>query len=180
MNDKELKATREMYNNFEQKRNQIATKRKRLYELEQEPLIQEYLELKNFIEDYRKDKYNVYNISEYIFESIIMDTKSSNNIYVYIGTFEERSTGFPGPTIYYNVYKDLETGHETMVLESQREKFDRGNKVIYINPKNEINSKAELLRKYRELRYIFLSDIIKKPQEQVVKKLMHKYSKNYR
>ena len=176
MNDKELQATREMYNNFEQERNQIGIARKRLYELEQNPLMQEYLKLKKFVDDYRMDKYSEDNISKFIFESIIMDTESSNNIYVYIGRYVDRAT----PNIYYNIYKDLETGHETMILESQRDKFERSNKVIYMFPKTEIHSKETLLKWYNKIRRLFLSHIIKQPQEKAVKKLMHKYSKNYR
>ena len=68
MNDKELQATREIYNNFEQERNQIGVARKKLYELEQNPLIQEYLKLKKFIEDYQMDKYTEKNVSKHIYE----------------------------------------------------------------------------------------------------------------
>ena len=176
MNDKELNAAREMYNNFDQERNQIGQARKRLYELEQNPIVQEYLKVKKFVNDYQMDKYTESNISKYIFESIIMDTESSNNIYVYIGRDANRKIA----DIYYHIYKDLETGHETMILESQREKFERSNKVIYPSSRNEFLSKETWLRYYNELRKLFLSHIIKQPQEKAVKKLMHKYSKNYR
>ena len=176
MNDKELQATREIYNNFEQERNQIGVARKKLYELEQNPLIQEYLKLKKFIEDYQMDKYTDKNVSKHIYESIIIDTKSSNNIYVYIGRDANRKI----LDTYYHLYKDLETGRKMMILESQRDQFERSNKVIYMLPKTGFYSKETWLRKYNEIRELFLSYVIKQPQEQAVKKLMHKYSKNYR
>lgn len=176
MDDKELQATREMYKELDNKRQQIGESRKRLYELEQNPLIKEYLELKKFIEEVRMEKYSAYNICEHIFSEIISSTQNSNSVYVYIG----RDTNRRIANIYYHIYKDLETGQETMILESQREQFDRSNKVIYVFPKTEIHSKETWLKWYNKIRRLFLSYVIKQPQEQAVKKLMHKYSKNYR
>lgn len=176
MNEQEIKATREKYKELDNKRQQIVKSRKRLYELDQDPLIKEYLELKKFIEEVQMGKYSAYNICEHIFSKIISNTENSNNVYVYIG----RDANSRIAKIYYHIYKDLETGQEIMILESQREQFERSNKVIYKFPKTEIHSKETWLKWYNEIRRLFLSHIIKKPQEQAVKKLMHKYSKNYR
>ena len=176
MNDKELQATREVYKKFDEQRKKTGESRKRLYELEQNPLIQEYLELKKFMEEVRMEKYSEDNISEHIFSEIISNTENSHGIYVHIG----REVDCDSHEVNWG-YKDLETGNEIWISESQQiHKFERSNKVIYIFPKTEIHSNEIWFKWYNKIRGLFLSYVIKQPQEQAVKKLMHKYSKNYR
>lgn len=152
-----------------------------LKELEQNPSVNQYIELARSLNMLKEIKFdNDEELAFKAFHFIAQDTKKSNQIYVFMGTYIQNLFGkdirtyinICSPQHYaYNLYLDLETMKERKISLSIFKEFE--NKNIIIKP--HYRNFEECKRYYNNLRTEFLSQLVKDSQEDVVHNFVKKY-----
>lgn len=146
--------------------------------LEQDEKVKEYIEILQLMKDYNKstlDKSNRELITD-LFNKNVNKSKSTNDIYVYIGTYEyatginikgtiDKAVDRDDPNADYRLYINLEKFLDTkQIAISEADEFEKTNTVIYAENRNE----------YRELQYEFIKYSIELGQEKAIQKIIKK------
>lgn len=173
MTEEEIKLAREKYSKLSRRKEELNNMKKRLLELEENPVVKEYLDLSNFINENEKS-YKDLNMIWDSFYQLSTRTKNSNNIFVYMGAYEYRLTSNDKlvniSQADYVLYKDIETGDVFKVIPYKSKEFEKTHTVIHlpIEKDKELCYKDEFIR----LRRDFFRDLLEKPQDEVVNKLI--------
>jgi len=169
MNEREIELARKRYNSLLEERNALETKKSRILELENNPLVKEYLGLKEEVKN-NKQKLSDDSIVISAFSGIAAHTKDSNKLLINIG--EGNSNVF---------YIDLETDEMYSVKLFEKKEFEKNNKIIYLNNKNDnwylLNLNANL-NKINRLRIKFFESVLEKTQDEAVDEILNKNNKN--
>ena len=170
MTDKELQLIKTKYNKITSEKNELEQKKKRVLELKNDPIVNEYIELMNIL--LKKDKID-FNEEMYLsFSDILKETQKSNNVLFDYGVqkvYTGEDTCFLEPIIVNrHVYADLETGKMYWKLH---------NKIQSMDPKWEVccypGSEVCLFEKnYKQLRKYFFEQILVRPQEEVIEEML--------
>lgn len=158
------------------KLNEELAKRKRYEALLKNPLIMEFLSLKDyefFVPMSEETRIQM-------LKPISMKRIDSNGIYVDQGTYIRTGTMFSeneyitfpnNEEASYKAYRDLETGESENVLIKDIETFEQEHLVINF-PGDKITLSNGYSERYYELQTWFFKELLTKPQREVVKSLM--------
>lgn len=165
MNNDELLKFRSRYNKEIKNNDKAISKKQEVLELLENPDVKRFLSLKKYI-DYKEKS-----ISEIIkdsFSSIKIDTKNSNNILVYVGTYNEKDKFVKDVKIKkgYKTYLDLETIDSIHVDLSEVSEFEKGNDIIYISDCRD--SSSQYMDDFFRLREYFFERLVSCSQEEVI------------
>ncbi len=168
MKEESVKKAKEKYRNDKMKLLEEQKRQERIKELEQNPLVKEYIKLSKETPEKKIE------LEEY-FEEIALE--NSNNIKVYLGTFgifqgkfKNHPIYFNGETeeVYINRYKDLETLEEVDILTTYEVAYERRKKLIF----PDFESPEEALQKFQTIREKFLYTILEKSQKEAIQELI--------
>lgn len=174
MTDEELKQARET---IMLEKNKLESMEQRIKELEQNPIVNEYIEL---VGDRNLQSRRFYDCDlEYSAVSqLAYNTVNSNNILVYMGAY----TGILGHielvcpgNAEYILYRDLETIKYYKIQPQEKDEFEKQHRIIFTYTSKEFQfhcSEEDYERDFYDLRKQFLKSILARPQEEVVKELI--------
>ena len=184
MTDDEIKKAREHYEKIILNHN-LTTKfyisaKEELEELEKDPKVQKYIDLKEFIDFNRGwDESNSlsdsddYSLRNMVFTDIANNTKYSNKIYVFMGFFDRgENITVEKEKISYALFSDLETLDTVTIPYEHYSYFREINRVV---PDKDVYKKRhEGYYQYRlfEVRKEFFNDLIDNEQEAAVQKIL--------
>ena len=163
------------------------TKLMRLKELEQHPLVQEYLTLQREMEENSLKKITSENCLDFASKAYAMNSrhiKETNSIFVYLGTYKNSSSRdvLRGPESTRVKYNDPEAGYRVYVdLEKQIvdaleisiqncNLFEQTHRIIFPKSYNTV-------REFYDLQNVFILDAIELSQGEAIKRVLAK-SKN--
>lgn len=187
MKDEELENLRREYKHLVDLRDELIKVRSRIKELEQEPIVREYLSLLNRERSDLSSNYKLFRkTDEELLEEAIRETvhRPDCSIYIYIGDYktlegEPRSTKLV-PTFIpiskneeypeYRKYRNIECNCEegTMIFIDECEEFEQRNIVLY--PPNKTYS----IEYFNKIRRIYFDTAIKYGKEKAVEKILYK------
>lgn len=163
------------------------TKLMRLKELEQHPLVQEYLTLQREMEENSLKKITSENCLDFASKAYAMNShhiKETNSIFVYLGTYKNSSSRdvLRGPESTRVKYNDPEAGYRVYVdLEKQIvdaleisiqncNLFEQTHRIIF--PKS-----YNIVREFYDLQNAFILDAIELSQREAIKRVLAKSKK---
>lgn len=167
MTDKELQLIKSEYNKIMCEKNELEQLKKRVLELKEDPIVNEYIELINILMQKSNIDFNEKIYSS--FSDILKDTKKSNNILFDYGVqkvYTGEDTCFLQPIIVNrHIYIDLETGEIYC-------KFHE--KLYSIDPMWQICCyyDSETQERYKQLRKYFFEQILVRDQENVIEEML--------
>ena len=85
MNDSEFNLGRKKYTSLLRRRKKYFDKKQRLYDLLQEPLIKEYMEIALFLSEHSDEEFDLDLLSIKAFDKLAKKTECSYGIYMYMG-----------------------------------------------------------------------------------------------
>ena len=186
MTDEEIKQARENYNKLLVEKEELEKMKKRITELETTSLVKEYIELCKLTTSVESKKIDV----EVAFDDIAKNTKDSNRIFVYMGSYfynisyetHKIDGSKPGYPLLLFWYKDLETLKEHYKKNENRDSFEKNHNVIYlIDEKNNYGHSKEtelkMEERFQKLREQFFKELLTKPQDEVVKQFVRRRNK---
>ena len=168
MNNYEIKYAKEKYDSMLEEKNKVDLAKIRLKRLEQTSEVKTYLEIIEFLKN--NDKYcNKQEMLYASFSKVATLTTNSNNILVYMGAYkinnllalvlsDEKDADFI-------CYEDLETENLYKINPISKKEFEEEHNIIYLDTKNYNEG-------IKKLRIQFFKQLLNKPQEEVVKKLI--------
>lgn len=165
MNSEEIIKARKRYSELKKENDNSIELLNKLEELEKDSKVASYIEFLDSNGLKITGKPTICNNSQLVFSSfdyIACKTKHSNEIWVYIGEYDNSENLGP---VNCRLYRDLETGKEKIVEPLYIEDFEKRNKVI--NPS--CSNKIEF---YEELREKLFLELISKSQEEAVQKIL--------
>lgn len=192
MTNEEREEIKAKYENLLKIKKEILKQKDEIKELEQNPIVRRYLELKERIEsDQVDDYYKIVHLSnEMILEKVMesVSTTNTNNIYVYLATYqinrEKKSADDPVEPVDYIVsLEDPEADYiEYMSIEldeypikniqsvapDNRKEFEQNNIVLY--PPDGVNN----AKYYSEIRMMYFNTAIKYGCDKAVEKVLYK------
>ena len=159
----------------------------RLKELEQHPLIQEYLTLQQDLEKNTLQKATEKHCLDFVSEAYAMNShhiKETNSIFVYLGTYknnesrdilrgpESTRVKYNDPEAEYRVYVDLEKqSYDALEIPLQNcAFFEQTHRIIFPKSYNTV-------REFFNLQNTFLLDAIELGQEAAIKRVLAKSKK---
>lgn len=186
MTNEEREKIKEKYECLLEIKKEILKQKEEIEELEQDPTVRRYLELKERLESDRDYDYSeVVDLSnEKILEKAIESVRvtNTNNIYVYLGTYQinlNKNEEYPSdfivpfndPKADYSEYMSIELDEcayeqKKLVSPKQREKFEKDNIVLY--PPKGINSGTY----YSEIRTMYFNTAIKYGCDKALEKVL--------
>lgn len=176
MTNEEIEFARSKYNDLVNKRNILEKQKERLFVLEKNPAVRRYLALKKYVEsEYKKEK-DIYLESFY---EVSFNTNSSNELLAYMGSYKKNNRGLimlvPFNEANFVVYKDIETGTNYEVDICDKEKFEEGKNIVYLqlSAENPVSYKNAFI----ELRKDFYRGLIHNSQEETVSNILNKNKK---
>ena len=163
------------------------SKMTRLKELEQHPLIQEYLTLQQDLEKNTLQKATEEHCSDFVSEAYAMNShhiKETNSIFVYLGTYknnesrdilrgpESTRVKYNDPEAEYRVYVDLEKqSYDALEIPLQNcAFFEQTHRIIFPKSYNTV-------REFFNLQNTFLLDAIELGQEEAIERVLAKSKK---
>lgn len=183
MNNDEIALARQKYNDLKLKQQEYKQMRQRILELEQNPIVQEYLNLVELVKEQSKNKrFEDHEMISNAFEELALNTNDSNNILVYMGAYKsnvlvpklvEIKNDYNAD---YILYRDLETCRFFKVDIHNKKMFEKENNVIFLDDTN-FSSHLDYFDGFGKLTSMFFKELLVKPQEEVVKQLVKKKSK---
>lgn len=187
MENKNLKNIRKKYKEFVKLRQNYQELLKKKKELEEEPKVQEYLNLLDeFVDSWNRSYILGSNVQESSDEQLIqkaVDTETivnSNKIFVCMGTYKRSDevdiihgasdyrVNKNDPLADYRIYSDIEKNSLHAKIEvpiSKCEEFEKNNVVLYPN-------KCVSSEYYNNVRNIFFETAIKQGQKKAIEKVM--------
>lgn len=153
MNTEELKQAREKYRLVLEENNKRKERRKELEKLKQTKEVMRFLELSNMDNELKSDN----QLIDESFASIGYNTKDSNDIYVFMGSYiKDYVSGVNiissknAPWSHYNIYWNLETEEVICIFRDMVENFEQNYNVIDNNVSEPItiNSYAEFVENF--------------------------------
>lgn len=163
------------------------SKNARLKELEQHPLVQEYLTLRQELEELSSRKITRENCLDFVSAAYAINShhiKGTNSIFVYLGTYknslsrdvlrgqESIRVKYNDPNAEYRVYADLEK-QSVNALEITVQKcssFEQTHRIVYPKSYNTV-------REFYDLQNAFILDAIELGQEEAIKRVLAKSKK---
>jgi len=164
VNNDDLNLIRNKRSELILKKEQLEKTKKRIFELEQDPLMKEYYSLKKFVEDNNEER--LQKQTEKDIDKILIYTKNSNKILynygeVLVRTYEDYYTDdFEDSPMH--VYRDLETKEYYFVMIDELELMPLEWRVGYSLLDNE----------YEKLRKYFVEQIQFRTQEDVINEML--------
>lgn len=170
MNNIEIEQARKKYNDLHEEIELVQWAKKKLIQLENDPIVKEYLELKEILNKHI-DK-SVLQMASESFKDIATSTNDSKKIYIFMGFFDkdEEYTNIKDD-IQYALFMDLETLEGKKVSYNDYYTFKANNKVIYKDDEfklNDINFYYNALYNTREQ---YLYNLIDLDQEEAIERL---------
>lgn len=169
MNNDEIQLIKNKRNDFNYKIKQLEEYKKRILELEQDPVMKEYYNLKTFVENNRAENFEKQMKKD--IDKIVIYTNNSNKILYDYGlvsviTYEGYSSDDTEYSLEH-VYRDLET------TEYYFETFDE---ICLMPPEWRVCSFVSNAE-YDALRNYFIEQIQSKPQDDIICELLEKNKK---
>lgn len=171
MKNEELENLRKKYFNLVKLRNDVLKAREEIENLENNPLIKEYLRLVNFCKQNenisKKSDYELLNdfLDNFILFNNFTDT---NNIYMYMGSYETEEAALKASgiqrsdcsTANYRTYLSLESSigycNDVVIVPANKvPDFEKNHEVIYIG---ELYSPKKYLEHFKTIRKSFMKD----------------------
>lgn len=163
------------------------SKMTRLKELEQHPLIQEYLTLQQDLEKNTLQEATEEHCLDFVSEAYAINShqiEETNSIFVYLGTYknnksrdilrgpESTRVKYNDPEAEYRVYVDLEKqSHDALEIPLQNcALFEQTHRIIFPKSYNTV-------REFFDLQNAFLLDAIKLGQEEAIERVLAKSKK---
>lgn len=176
MREEILKQVQEEYELEKQKRKELQIKQKRLEELKQNELVDEYLKLSK---ELRANQTALHatdgQILRMSFMSKINEGDETNNMYVYIGTYMHPYVSFSGrvrrveytsPYADYRWFTNLECSYDYMQIPIDKSpEFEKNHSIIYFNNTN-----------FYKIQEEFIILALKYGQKEACEQLLKKYS----
>ena len=182
MNNQEIKLARQKYKEIQFEKQKYEKMKQRVLVLKQNPIVQEYLNLVDFVKEKRENKnFEEHKMINQAFEGFALETNDSNKILVFMGAYEVNVLS--GTNLVrtkdadYVLYRDLETCQFFKIETHNKKTFENENTVIFLDDSN-FNSHIDYLDGFSKLTNTFFKELLVKPQEEVVKQFVKKYQIN--
>lgn len=181
MNNTEIALARQKYNDLKLKQQEYKQMKQRILELEQNPIVQEYLNLVDLVKEQAENKrFEEHEMISNAFEELALSTNDSNNILVYMGAYKYTvlvpilvKTKNDYNDADYVLYRDLETCRFFKVNIHNKKMFEKESNVIFLDDTN-FTSHLDYLNGFKKLTSMFFKELLVKPQEEVVKQFVKK------
>lgn len=146
MNDSEFSLGRKKYKNLLNRRKKYFDKKQRLYDLLQEPLIKEYMEIALFLSEHSDEEFDFDLLGIKAFDKLAKKTEYSYGIYMYMGKSNNKIQ-----------LVNIETLKRTEVSLVNYENLKKHNCVVFIENKDNTDNFYE--DKLLEVRNEYLSSL---------------------
>lgn len=161
MNNAEFDLGRKKYKNLLKRKKKYLEKKQRYYDLLNEPLIKEYMEIALFLSEHNDKEFDEDLLSVKAFDKLAKKTNQSYGIYMYMGKNDETNS---------ILLVDIETLKRITISKSNYETLKENNHVIYIENKN--NEKDFYEKKLPEIREEYLISLKELDQESAKQKIL--------
>ena len=178
MTEKEIEKAKTKYHDFLLEKSKLIETKKRIQELEQNPIVKEYLNLIHLVNDKSKNFSNeqlIYNS----FQTFAQNTENSNQILVYMGAYKLNnflscvliSDKMQGDFL---LYEDLENGKLYRINPLNEKEFEKKSKIVHLNGDDINNNKVSkefYENSIKQLRINFFSNLLNESQEIAINKI---------
>ena len=168
MNEAELERARKNYNKQIKLNEKKLLKHEEVKELLNDSNVKRYIELQKYLNYSEPTKIDM---AEDAFGYVKISRESSNNILVYVGSYNDGGDILlmDNEEIGEKSFWDLETTEIYNIPINDCGEFEKNNFIIYMP--EFVRTREEYDKGYFKLRRYFFSELIDKPQEEVVKAL---------
>lgn len=167
----------QLYLYLSQKEKSLSNKRDKmlLSELLEDKVVEKYIYTKQILDTYNDKTLSDSRIVNKSFSGIACRTKDSNNIFIYMGSYDKDDViCIEQDKKIYNLYLELETQVDKKVLLSDVNDFEDNNIVVYLTDRSVYHSDKFYDQLFFDFREEFFKKIIKKDQEEVVSEIKNR------
>ena len=172
MNNEEIKKLREEYKKIKKEQKKIKMLLEKLEELQQDDSVREYLSISDYL-----SKAKVIDEENYLFNARKkVNIKDANNIYVYIGSYEQLDYSWvvykfvdnTSSKITHKKYYNIETSTTSVLPIEECADFEKDNIILYSKNEND----EELNKKFAyKVKDVYYKRLIESGMEKAVKKV---------